>query len=207
VAGRSPVDRGKGGLKRSLLTDGAGIPLHPVSAGANQPDAPLLRPTLAGLDRLDGLPEEVTVHLDGAYTGSPTAALLAELGFTGAIARKGVPAPVQVGPRWVVERTHAWMNGYGKLRRCTERRRLLDRPQRAERAPVAGLAAALPSGRGGFRSHWRLGRIRRGRTRGIGRSLAEPGFQLLDALVQRRILHTQGGVLPPERRYLLHGRC
>jgi hypothetical protein len=28
VAGRSPVDRGKQGLKRSLLTEGAGIPLH-----------------------------------------------------------------------------------------------------------------------------------------------------------------------------------
>ncbi len=27
---------------------------------------------------------------------------------------------MQVGKRWVVERTHAWMNGYGKLRRCTE---------------------------------------------------------------------------------------
>jgi hypothetical protein len=43
------------------------------------------------------------------------------LGFDGQIARKGVPAPVQAGTRWVVERTHAWMNGYGKLRRCTER--------------------------------------------------------------------------------------
>jgi transposase len=120
VAGRSPVDRGKGGLKRSVVTDGAGLPLYLVSAGANRHDAPLLRPTLAGLDRLD-LPEEVAVHLDGGYTGAPTAALLAELGFTGVIARQGVPAPVQAGPRWVVERTHAWMNGYGKLRRCTER--------------------------------------------------------------------------------------
>ena len=27
-----------------------------------------------------------------------------------------------VGARWVVERTQAWMNGYGKLRRCTETR-------------------------------------------------------------------------------------
>ncbi len=35
--------------------------------------------------------------------------------------RKGVPAPIKAGTRWVVERTHAWMNGYGKLRRCTER--------------------------------------------------------------------------------------
>jgi transposase len=121
VAGRSPVDRGKGGLKRSVVTDREGIPLHLVSAGANRHDAPLLRQTLAGLDRLDRLPEEVTVHLDRGYGGSPTAALLAELGFAGALARKGVPAPVQAGTRWVVERTHAWMNGYGKLRRCTER--------------------------------------------------------------------------------------
>jgi transposase len=121
VAGRSPVDRGKGGLKRSVVTDREGIPLHLVSAGANRHDAPLLRQTLAGLDRLDRLPEEVTVHLDRGYGGSPTAALLAELGFAGALARKGVPAPLQAGTRWVVERTHAWMNGYGKLRRCTER--------------------------------------------------------------------------------------
>ncbi|MEV7872752.1 IS5/IS1182 family transposase, partial [Streptomyces sp. NPDC088124] len=48
-------------------------------------------------------------------------ALLRELGFTGAIARKGVPAPIQAGKRWVVERTHSWMNSYGKLRRCTEK--------------------------------------------------------------------------------------
>lgn len=121
VAGRSPVDRGKGGLKRSVVTDGAGIPLHLVSAGANRHDAPLLRATLAGLERLDRGPEQVTVHLDAAYGGSPTEARLAELGFAGAIARQGVPAPIQVETRWVVERTHAWMNGYGKLRRCTER--------------------------------------------------------------------------------------
>ena len=26
----------------------------------------------------------------------------------------------QVGKRWVSERTHSWMNGYGKLRRYTD---------------------------------------------------------------------------------------
>lgn len=122
VAGRSPVDRGKQGLKRSLVTDARGIPLHVVSAGANRHDAPLLAPTLAGLDRLDGLPDSVTVHLDRGYDGGPSRALLDALGFHGAIARKGVPAPVQAGSRWVVERAHQWMNGYGKLRRCTEKR-------------------------------------------------------------------------------------
>jgi len=30
------------------------------------------------------------------------------------------PGLIQVGKRWVVERTNSWMNGYGKLRRCTE---------------------------------------------------------------------------------------
>ena len=103
-------------------TDGAGIPLHLVTAGANRHDAPLLEPTLAGLDKLDRLPDEPTVHLDRAYDGRPTRALLDALGFDGAIARKGVLAPVQAGARWVVERTHSWMNGYGKLRRCTEQR-------------------------------------------------------------------------------------
>ena len=41
--------------------------------------------------------------------------------FTADIVRKGIPAPLPAGKRWVVERTQAWMNGYGKLRRCTER--------------------------------------------------------------------------------------
>jgi transposase len=121
AAGRSPVDRGKQGLKRSVVTDGAGIPLHLVSAGANRNDAPLLGPTLAGLDKLNGLPADLTVHLDRGYDNGPARALLTELGFAGAIARKGVPAPIQAGTRWVVERTHSWMNGFGKLRRCTEK--------------------------------------------------------------------------------------
>lgn len=43
------------------------------------------------------------------------------MGFTSEFARKGVPAPIQAGKWWSVERTHSWMNGYGKLRRCTER--------------------------------------------------------------------------------------
>ncbi len=74
------------------------------------------------LDKVTGGAETSTVHLDRGYDSSPARALLAELGFDGAIARKGVPAPIQAGTRWVVERAHAWMNGYGKLRRCTEKR-------------------------------------------------------------------------------------
>lgn len=46
-AGRCPVDRRKGGLKRSVTTESAGVPLGIVSAGANRHDPPLLSPTLA----------------------------------------------------------------------------------------------------------------------------------------------------------------
>ena len=124
-AGRSPVDRGKQGLKRSTLADGRGVPLHLVSAGAHRHDAPLLAPTLDGLDPLRPLPADVTAHLDRGYAGAPTRTLLDGLGIAGVIARKGIPAPLQVGKRWVVERTQSWMNGYGKLRRCTERHGLV----------------------------------------------------------------------------------
>jgi hypothetical protein len=125
VAGRSPVDRGKQGLKRSIVTAGRGIPLHVVAAPANRHDSPLLGPTLAGLEKLAPLTatEPERVHLDRGYDSRPTRALLMEVDLDGVIARKGVPAPVQAGSRWTVERTHSWMNSYGKLRRCTEKRR------------------------------------------------------------------------------------
>jgi hypothetical protein len=81
------------------VTEGWGIPLRLVAAGANRHDVPLLGPTLAGLDKLDGLPDDVTVHLDRGYDSRPTRVLPDALGFGGAIARKGVPAPVQAGSR------------------------------------------------------------------------------------------------------------
>ena len=122
VAGRSPVDRGKQGRKRSVATDAAGIPLGLVATRANRNDSPLLGPTLhAAITQVGAMPAQITAHLDRGYDNASTRRLLATLGFRGEIARKGVPAPVQAGRRWVVERTHAWMNGYGKLRRCTER--------------------------------------------------------------------------------------
>lgn len=83
----------------------------------------MLAPTLTGLNALGPLPEQVTVHLDAGYDSKNTRALLTELGLVGCIAVKGVKAPIQIGKRWPVERTHAWLNGYGKLRRITERSR------------------------------------------------------------------------------------
>jgi hypothetical protein len=135
VAGRSPVDRGKQGMKRSVASDGGGLPLHLVTAPANAHDSPLLEPTLAGVvDMIGTLPQYhdlhggddyPTVHLDRGYDSSKTRTLLQILGFDGEIAVKGVPAPIQAGRRWPVERLHAWLNGYGKLRRCTDKRTVI----------------------------------------------------------------------------------
>ncbi|CAL9330552.1 IS5 family transposase ISStro1 [Streptomyces sp. enrichment culture] len=122
--GRRPVPgrRGKQGLKRSLASDACGVPLGLVAAGASRHDSPLLGPTLeAAIGQVGPLPEDVNVNLDRGYDNNKSRSLLGELGFTGKIARNGVPAPIQVGKRWTVERTRSWMNGYGKLRRCTER--------------------------------------------------------------------------------------
>lgn len=129
VAGPSPVNRRKGGLKRSVAGDGHGIPLGVVAAGANRHDSPLLRPTFeqaAAQLVPDGgchpqYPEQVTAHLDAGYDSGPTRDLLDELGLSANIARKGLPAPVQATRRWPIERTHSWMNDYGKLRRCADR--------------------------------------------------------------------------------------
>src|SRR3954453_8407819 len=120
-AGRSPVDRGRGGLKRSQLTEGGGVPLATVSAPANIRDDALLPATLDGLKDFAPLPAEVTVHLDAGYDYRRRRAPLDERGLRGEIAHRGEPAPIQVGRRWVVERTNSWLNDFGKLRRCTGR--------------------------------------------------------------------------------------
>jgi transposase len=131
VAGKSPVDRGKQGTKRSLMTDGSGIPLGCVIAPANRHDSPFLRPTLEKLGRFEtrlgtGLPDQITVHLDAGYDSAVTRELLDELGCDAVISKKGFP--LQAGARWVVERTNSWHNrGFKKLAVCTERRaRVID---------------------------------------------------------------------------------
>jgi transposase len=122
AAGRSPVDRGKRGTKRSLLTEAAGIPIGCVIAGANRHDSVFLRPTLETLGRFGfQLPGAICVHLDAGYDSKATRGLLAELGCTAVISAKGTP--LQAGARWVIERTNSWHNrGFKKLAICTEKR-------------------------------------------------------------------------------------
>src|SRR5213592_2535825 len=84
---------------------------------------------------------------------------------------------------------------------------LLDRQQPAEGPRVAWLAAALPAGGRRFRARRGLEWIRRWGSGGIRRVLPQTGFQFADARLQGGILRAQGGVLQPERRYLLQEWC
>ncbi len=122
-AGRSPVDRGKQGTKRSTAVDAKGIPIGTVTASANRHDSPLLVPTLEhASESVGALPDEASVHLDRGYDSRATRERLENLRLIAEISEKGKPAPLQAAKRWVVERTSSWHNAHKKLVWCTERR-------------------------------------------------------------------------------------
>ena len=103
-SGRSPVDRGKGGIKRSVVVDAQGIPLGVVSAPANRHDSPLLGETLDSVEEILGaLPEPARVHLDRGYDSDLTRKRLAQRDLIGVISEKGKPSPLRATNRWVVE--------------------------------------------------------------------------------------------------------
>ncbi len=120
-AGKSPVDRGKGGIKRSVVVDANGIPLGAIAAPANRHDSPLLDETLDTMEILGELPERIMVHLDRGYDSETTRQKLQIRGLLAEISQKGKPAPIAATKRWVVERTNSWSNAHKKLVWCTER--------------------------------------------------------------------------------------
>ena len=120
-AGRSPVDRGKQGIKRSTLVDANGIPIGAMTAPANRHDSPLLGETLDTLEVIGSLPEQMSVYLDRGYDFKSTREKLKSRGLEPMISEKGKPAPLRATKRWVVERTNSWNNAHKKLVWCTER--------------------------------------------------------------------------------------
>ncbi len=127
MAGKSPVDRGKQGTKRSTAVDARGIPLGAIAAPANRHDSPLLEETLDNLKILGPLPERMSVHLDRGYDSKATREKLKDRGLIAVICEKGKPAPLAATKRWVIERTNSWNNAHKKLVWCTERQgRVID---------------------------------------------------------------------------------
>src|SRR5438094_7283136 len=82
-SGPNPTDRAKRGVKRSLLCEGAGVPIGIEVAGANIRDEKLLRATIESIPiELPADPVEVGVCLDKGYDYSEVYQLLDEFGFT-----------------------------------------------------------------------------------------------------------------------------
>lgn len=122
--GPNPTDRAKDGTKRSILTDAQGIPLGLAVGGANTIDFKLARETIESIPV--ARPRDTRLRpqglcLDKGYDYAEVDALVEEFRFTGHIARRGQDArkiKKRAGyraRRWVVERTHSWMNRFRRI--------------------------------------------------------------------------------------------
>lgn len=72
-------------------------------------------------------------------------------GFEGEIAAEGLPAPIQAGRCWSVERTHSWRNGYGKLRRFPGKRTITTEFSRNLAAALAVIRRLINRARSNYR--------------------------------------------------------
>jgi putative transposase len=115
------VDRSKQGTKRSLLVEASGVPVGVCVAGANKNNFKLLADTLQSLPLPRPEPRaEAPQHLclDKGYDYEEVRVVAAAWGFEAHIRSRGEAAPAtgakpgQQARRWVVERTHSWMNRF-----------------------------------------------------------------------------------------------
>lgn len=118
VWGPTPRIGEKNGTKRHVLVDGDGGPLAVVVDGANRHDSKLLEPTLAA--RIseplpETAPEQANLCLDKAYDNARCRSEARAAGYRPHVRCIGEEVPKRKNPkkkarRWVVERTHAWLN-------------------------------------------------------------------------------------------------
>jgi putative transposase len=123
AVGRNPTDRGKQGVKRSLLVDSHGIPLALAVGPANQNDHLLLGQTLDALviDRPDPAVTVQNLCLDKGYEYDRARDEVAKRRYAAHIRTRGEEIqelrcdPLKRPRRWSVERTHAWLNDFRRL--------------------------------------------------------------------------------------------
>ena len=106
-------------MKREILTDGAGVPLAMAVDGANRHDKAMLEETLNNVQAVPKNPSQAqNVCLDNAFAGVAVEELIAEYGATAHVRGRGEEIadksaiPGYRARRWVVERTHSWMNRF-----------------------------------------------------------------------------------------------
>ena len=122
--GPNPTDRAKKGVKRSLLTEAAGVPIGLAIDGANRHDCKLVEATLESIPLKRPKPTKKKpqgICLDRGYDYDTVRDLVEEFGYTAHIRARGEEAQAikhEVGfkaRRWVVERTHSWMNRFRRI--------------------------------------------------------------------------------------------
>lgn len=123
--GPNPTDRAKSGTKRSVLTDENGVPLGLAVSGANVHDQKLVEETLDHAQTM--MPptkseEDEHLCLDKGYDSEELRKVVEELyGYTAHIRSRGEEAQAtrrKAGAkarRWVVERTHGWLNRFRRI--------------------------------------------------------------------------------------------
>jgi putative transposase len=119
--GPNPTDRGKSGVKRSLLTDGRGVPLGLQIAPANRNDCKLVEGTLDSRPLRPPRGTHQRMCLDRGYDFPEVEEVCDAYWFESHIRRRGeTPEGYREllrsrARRWVVERTHSWMNRFRRL--------------------------------------------------------------------------------------------
>ena len=113
---------GKNGRKRSLLVDGIGVPLSLVVSGANTHDVKLLEATLDQVVmEMPGRAGQYNLCADAGYKGAPALNAVVQRDYRPHIkqrreeAHDKIAIPGFKARRWVVERTHSWINRFRKL--------------------------------------------------------------------------------------------
>lgn len=111
-------------MKRSVLTEAAGVPVGLAVDGANRHDMRMVRDTIESIpvDRPEPSPRKKQgMCLDKGYDYDDVREVLAEFGFTAHIRCRGEEAKAikeKAGfkaRRWVVERTHSWFNRFRRI--------------------------------------------------------------------------------------------
>jgi putative transposase len=124
ATGKSPVDRAKSGTKRSVLTDQRGAPLAIVVTSANTHDKSVALETLDSI--IVKRPEKMIYRLhhlclDKGYDYADVIAGVMARDYILHLKKRGEAdkpidgAKKHPARRWVVERTHSWMNRYRRI--------------------------------------------------------------------------------------------
>ena len=90
--GKNPTDRGKIGTKRSVLTDGQGVPVGLAVSGANVHDKRLVRETIESIpvERPKVTPKKPqNICQEKGYDYPDVRELVAEFGYTAHIPARG----------------------------------------------------------------------------------------------------------------------